>query len=417
MFHEASAFTRFIRDLPEICQPSRGDHLELVINGDFIDFLAEKPFVALVRDEATAVAKLDAVLARVPEIVAALRDFVGTHSLAVVLGNHDLELGLPAVRNHLLCRLAAQTTSCRFLLDGEAYRRGELLIEHGNRYDPWNVTDQNGMRSLRSVLSRGEFGADSVELSVCAGSQLVADILNPLKSRYRFLDVLQPQDATVALMLRVFRPDLVWLLKKSWHLAAIAQSRITCRLDATGRPTRDKNLFSADRVFDFTPEECVVCSREIASLSATGEDPGASRRAVHAETLPSGQLSPDELSALQALLRKKMDRTGPDTYSAVASGLLQNRNVGAVVFGHTHKPCCVRFADGTYINTGTWTSRLEIPGSCLEPTSEGIAQLSAFVAHLRNGTFRNFARSALTFAHVTLSMDGRIITAELKEYV
>ena len=38
----------------------------------------------------------------------------------------------------------------------ESYRSGDILIEHGNRYDVWNAIDHDGLRETVSCASRGE---------------------------------------------------------------------------------------------------------------------------------------------------------------------------------------------------------------------------------------------------------------------
>jgi hypothetical protein len=68
---------------------------------------------------------------------------------------------------------------------------GELLIEHGNRYDSWNILDDNGLRETVSCASRGERPLG--ELRVCPGSYLVEQVMNPLKKRYHFIDLLKPE--------------------------------------------------------------------------------------------------------------------------------------------------------------------------------------------------------------------------------
>ena len=75
--------------------------LALVINGDFIDFLAESDPRHF--DPYGAVAKLERIALADPTfqpIFEALRRFAGTlnRHLIVNLGNHDLELALPWVR-------------------------------------------------------------------------------------------------------------------------------------------------------------------------------------------------------------------------------------------------------------------------------------------------------------------------------
>lgn len=75
----------------------------LVINGDFIDFLAEPG--ATYFDPLGATDKLDRLFREraFSAVWKSLREFVSKPQriLAIVLGNHDLELALPRVRRHL----------------------------------------------------------------------------------------------------------------------------------------------------------------------------------------------------------------------------------------------------------------------------------------------------------------------------
>lgn len=87
----------------------------LVINGDFIDFLAEEPGSYF--DTERAVAKLDRVVGDTAfaPIFAALRQLAATpgRTLVINLGNHDLELALPWVRAHFLAMLCADEPAAR----------------------------------------------------------------------------------------------------------------------------------------------------------------------------------------------------------------------------------------------------------------------------------------------------------------
>ena len=90
----------------------------LVVNGDFIDFLAEEP--ALAFDASGAISKLDRVMADAAfaPVFAAFKALLATPNrlLVINLGNHDLELALPPVRRHLQRCLApddaARATCC-----------------------------------------------------------------------------------------------------------------------------------------------------------------------------------------------------------------------------------------------------------------------------------------------------------------
>jgi len=127
---------------------------ELVINGDFVDFLAEKPFQSFTATPALAITKLQQIMHSTDDgaqgderVFPALRAFVQQgHALTLMLGNHDIELSLPEVRDTLVAYLTdGQPARLTFLYDGEALRRGLVLIEHGNRYDAWNVVNHGGV--------------------------------------------------------------------------------------------------------------------------------------------------------------------------------------------------------------------------------------------------------------------------------
>ena len=86
---------------------SHGGRLELVINGDFVDFLAEDSLGAKPWDasEDEVVAKLDLIVERTRVggrgPFDALREFSSAdRRVVILLGNHDVELSLPKVRNH-----------------------------------------------------------------------------------------------------------------------------------------------------------------------------------------------------------------------------------------------------------------------------------------------------------------------------
>src|SRR5258707_670076 len=76
----------------------------LVINGDMVDFLAEPGAKAF--DPDGAIQKLDRIAGDIAfaPVWKALRKLVRTKGrrLIITLGNHDVELALPWVREHLL---------------------------------------------------------------------------------------------------------------------------------------------------------------------------------------------------------------------------------------------------------------------------------------------------------------------------
>jgi UDP-2,3-diacylglucosamine pyrophosphatase LpxH len=165
--HAYAELTQFI---DWVASQGSGDvPVELVINGDIVDFLMEDDYqdeldtVPWLPDEARVLEKLKLIIERTRETnqrgpFEAMADLLAQGQLLTfILGNHDVELSLPAVRRYLEEDVFRSGSSgrFRFIYDGEAYVRGDLLIEHGNRYDPWNVIDHSALRQERSMLSRG----------------------------------------------------------------------------------------------------------------------------------------------------------------------------------------------------------------------------------------------------------------------
>jgi UDP-2,3-diacylglucosamine pyrophosphatase LpxH len=200
------------------------EDLELVVNGDLVDFLADddrdgEELRARIwtENESEAIRKLDRIVERswVREgygVFEALRDFLAAgHRLTLLLGNHDVELALPAVRGHLTRLLGGDGRRLVFIHDGEAYTVGTVLIEHGNRYDHWNAINYSDLRQERSMCSRRlpvrkEHRKDRYFV-VPAGTYLVIHFLNRIKSRYRFVDLLKPETAAVVPLLVALEPS------------------------------------------------------------------------------------------------------------------------------------------------------------------------------------------------------------------
>ncbi len=179
----------FIDGLPGRAGGVPASSVELVIAGDFVDFLAAAPGASFTAEPREACETLGSVMTGSP--FAPVFDALGRHvaagrRLTVLLGNHDVELALPQVQGALLERIDAARHEVLFLTDGRAHRIGGALIEHGNRYDGANVNDFTGLRAITSALSRDEVPAD--RLRVSAGSEIVRRVVNPIKKEYPFID-------------------------------------------------------------------------------------------------------------------------------------------------------------------------------------------------------------------------------------
>ena len=140
MISNPATLTQFIAQLPHVfpVDPAAREQLELIIAGDFIDYLNIQEYAAWTPDPAVAVPKLADVTDRsqFAPVFDALAEHVGRgHRLTILLGNHDVELACRRCRRRSFrgCR-PRHTTSTVHVMDGRAYRLGRALIEHGNRW-------------------------------------------------------------------------------------------------------------------------------------------------------------------------------------------------------------------------------------------------------------------------------------------
>ena len=209
-----------------LAQQSEDQQIGLLINGDFIDFLAEEPGAYF--DPERAVDKLDRVLgdASFAPVFAAMRAFVrADHRVLVInLGNHDLELALPWVREHLIQALCGDELPARARLrlvqdgTGVLCRVGgaKVLCVHGNEVDSWNVADFERVRRITRDL---QFGKSVDAWIPNAGTQMVIDVMNGIKRRYPFVDLLKPEAEGVVPALVALDPSA---LNKLRAVAAVA---------------------------------------------------------------------------------------------------------------------------------------------------------------------------------------------------
>jgi UDP-2,3-diacylglucosamine pyrophosphatase LpxH len=202
IFGQGQRFKNFVDQL----QKSAAGPAALVINGDMVDFLAEPG--ATYFDSASALGKLQRIVSEpaFSPVFEALRDWVSASGrlLAITLGNHDLELALPVVREWLLRDLSGGDPAARgrilFSFEGAGFRcrvgRASVLCLHGNEVDAWNVTD---FEKLRRMCLDSWAGRDGVRQSwiPSAGTKLVIEVMNPLKQSYRWIDLLKPENDAV----------------------------------------------------------------------------------------------------------------------------------------------------------------------------------------------------------------------------
>ena len=209
----------------------------LVINGDFIDFLAENPAAYFDPDRADE--KLERIIAdrTFAPIFGALHDFVRTsrRTLIINLGNHDLELALPWVRERLVESVCddddAARGRMRVVVDGTGVRcrvgDANVLCVHGNEVDSWNVADFERIRRIGRDIS---FRKPVEPWIPNAGTKMVIEVMNDVKRRYPFVDLLKPEAEAVVPTLIALEPSALTKLKgaaivagrRAWDAARMA---------------------------------------------------------------------------------------------------------------------------------------------------------------------------------------------------
>jgi UDP-2,3-diacylglucosamine pyrophosphatase LpxH len=370
--------------------------IALVINGDFIDFLAQAP--ALPFDPAGALDKL-AAIANEPAfkpVFDALCAFTATDNrqLIVNLGNHDLEFALPWMREALIKILSGGIPAARgritLALDGAGVlmRVGgaRVLCVHGNEVDRWNVADYEQIRCIGRDIMRGRSAEPWVPNG---GSQLVSEVMNPLKHDYPFIDLLKPEVPAVFPMLIALRPSVVTQLRRlaaavarsSWDAAltamglleevqsqtgmvAAAPARATVGRVRLGAVREARKEVMARDLFDSTE----ISWREKAEpLDLVGGDQHAEYLGVirAAWDLVTGKGPIEALrEALDGLDKDRSfdPRTeDDDTYRKLDKSV--GGDVDFLIAGHTHLERALKRGSGRgfYFNSGTWARLIQIP--------------------------------------------------------
>jgi UDP-2,3-diacylglucosamine pyrophosphatase LpxH len=451
---------------------------ELVINGDFIDFLAEeaswprspggrankrlrtwKPFIPTPEE---AIGKLGEIVKRDQGFFDALARLLASgHAITLLLGNHDVELSYPAVREALERHLGVTGGSdFKFLLDDEAYIVGDALIEHGNRYDGFNKIDHDKLREARARQSRGVSTEDS-PFSPPPGSRLVSYVMNPIKEKYPFVDLLKPETESVLPILAALAPSVRWQLPRVLFYKAWASLRDVPRgVDVAAHDEdddgeaparkqggarnktahqRDEEAFRSlltERMTEAQADEFLrkLAAADPADRSGEGEDEGH-EKGVRGRDVASpsphllrilGSVDPRGLHArlpalLDALRIVQNDSSfdvGTETEEAYLEAAKKIAKTGRrfVVFGHTHLAKKVDLGgdpSATYLNTGTWADLIEFPKKIFQPNDvDALAELAIFVHDLNEGDLQKYIRFKPSYARLDVQGD-RVERADL----
>lgn len=279
--------------------------VELIINGDFLDFLNvphEGEFEDAITED-VAVAKLEAILAGHPKVMRALRAFaeVPNKSIIYVLGNHDPDLFFQGVRDRIVREWNPQGL---LRLDGRPrvailhdtdrleYPEG-VEIHHGNQFEAVHVLN------FQNPLLENS-GLEKPVLNLPWGSFYVLKVINRFKWERDYVDKVRP--------IKIFL--LFGLMVDTWFTVRFA-------------------FLSA---FYFVMTRFIPSPRRRSRLRVTME-----------------------------IFKQEAQGVFPDLENFARQLLDQKPELKTVIFGHTHRPMNRVWPDGRqYINTGTWTKMINV---------------------------------------------------------
>ena len=405
----------------------------LVINGDFVDFLAEEHvgvgdrWRAFLDDPDLARETFQAVVRRDQPVFDALQRLRGR--LHILLGNHDVELTLPGVREAL--QDAVGGAQLRY--DGEALVVGDAVIEHGNRADTSNQVDHAALVDVRAALSRGE--EPQKPFLAPFGSRFVAKVMNPLKTTWPWIDLFKPEGPALAALILALDPGqkgrILDLLRvattRKGEPGPVSEGPLFFRggMSAGGEPPASDDELLAELLagqVDVPPEAKPRGPLVFRSdMSARGwVDLGAL-------VLLGGDL-PTRLRrarpAIQALRRDttydpSQENKASYWKAALALARPTTRHPGFrhVLFGHTHLAREVPIEDtvagrptrvGTYYNSGTWANLMGFPRELFDP-DEGTAKQAydAFARRLETGDLADLIQFRPTYVRLDTDAQGR----------
>jgi len=386
-----------------------GERVGLVLNGDVVDSLAEEIDGYVAMDEAPQMMERiykDPAFAPIWDGLAAFVREPGRR-LVIVLGNHDIEMVLPSVESSIRTRLAGNDDAAHgriaFATQGMGFAclvgHARVFCTHGNEVDAWNIVDYDALRELAISQNAGA-PFDRAKWVPNAGTQLVKDVMNSVKRRYAWIDLLKPETQAALGTLVVLDPGQAAKIEKITSALSAYVNQIKGTLKLWGwLSAEDPKMASmaqpqpptlpqllGPNLLDAVQGPGSGASRDPAKMLLQAEhslaDPTRRQPIVasNTETLGMPGMLWDRLrgvEAAEALRRALKDWLAKDRSFDITERDQTfrdvTRRVGAavdfVVTGHTHLERALRIQDGVdrfYYNCGTWIRLLRFTDFVLD---------------------------------------------------
>jgi UDP-2,3-diacylglucosamine pyrophosphatase LpxH len=418
-------FERFV----DYCR-SQTNPIELIINGDFIDFLQLRPWGDYSRT--TACAKVQQIAKGSAGIFKKLGELLQDtrHSITILLGNHDVELAYdevwagveaailtgapPSGKNRL--KFINRRISHNVPVNGVV-----VHIEHGNEGDPWNA------------IHYGPLFQDAEErtqtFAYPPGTQFVYNTINQFKEEFKFVDILKPEIPAVPLILLALRPlaaarKIPSAVRNS--IDALANGFLTRLRQWISGPQLGPQLAArATTEEEFCGELAQLYGAAAARLSASNKANSADAQDVEVFLRSVGQLPAASQpmmagvghSAKMLLLRTALESLErfrqvqqpaqfyqddhPQNPFCIRAKAQLRGDVRIVVFGHTHEALKTELVNGVYINSGAWANLIGMPTDARD--------LSAWLETIVDNSFRRTSFPT----YVKVEPEGQGVSASL----
>jgi UDP-2,3-diacylglucosamine pyrophosphatase LpxH len=380
---------------------AREEAVELVINGDFLEFIQAPPWQGRELESKTldktplcftaeqSRLKLEEICKAHSPIFHGLGYFLGVKSenrLTILPGNHDADFFWEGVRESFLDKVCQPGGGTRgqvdFVLE-QVYRPADapgVWIEHGHQYDPVNAFMVGGepkwSRENPPIL-KDRHGEE--RLLECVGTRLLIKYLNKIDYDYPFVDNVKPLGKFIPLFGRAaFVPDY-GLIKAAAAMWGLLKFLATITLHHRG------DLLDSPEESGLDPQPVLLeWIRHMSKAEKLAFDEEANARGFvlnrSLETYVSDKLRAE---ALMTFLSQNLDlisvKGGDASVLGTSQGtlglyrgfrldesellaekaaeILKHHEVRAVVMGHTHEVVCG--PDLAYVNSGCWTRYLD----------------------------------------------------------
>ena len=368
---------------------------ELIINGDFIDFLSialehetARPFSRMGCTEVESLLKLEKVIQAHPVIFSALRKYLGKkgHRLVLVPGNHDIDLFWPGVQERLCEEIAASHEDRFYFEKSGVYRDEDLHVEHGNQYFADTVFENYSQPFLRAPRS-GELRLERCWAD-CFHAYLVIGLM---AKRNPFFNNVMPYYDLILMCIQeeAWWPKLIYAYKLLRFLYKVGFPPLE-----EGRAVLLEKRMIGDEEEEFDKDRFLGVTSVIEEIDA--EELVDTMQWEHGYPVTTETEPVEEMIIPLDILAARENTL----MMAARDLLLSDEDINVVIFGHEHqyftnelRPEVSGRRGKYYMNTGTWIPMLFLNRARRVLTWEDLRDKSLYQHLLTYGAVNSSSRS------------------------